>query len=316
VRQKRRSKESVCTERQSAKDQHMEEQEVEKEPLGKDEKKKEANAFVRLKERMSNRKKRKKGDKYAPDTNPNGKEEMIGESMKCKIKPEEPQFGRESELKENNYTNGDHSSVVPKKKNEGNFIQRLIRRLSFKSKKKPKQTETKHTEGSDIKNDASETDNSNKLDEFNSQQNQRVLKRNASENSLEEDLEIQAICKDDKEEEVVTPSVPIITSNRPPLPTGRRIPPSATSTQSRPVSQLDAALKQFKVSTAASRENLRSSRVDLEKMEDTVRNIVASRPSSRAATPTPGGWRSRAPPENRQLSEQWAKLSASLTDLR
>jgi len=182
--------------------------------------------------------------------------------------------------------------------------------------KKQKQTETRQTEESVIKSGTCENDNSNKLDEVNSQQNQTVVKRNASENSLDEDLEIQAICKDDKEEEVVTPSVPIIISNRPPLPISRRIPPSATSTQSRPVSQLDAALKQFKVSTAASRENLRISRVDLEKMEDTVRNIVTSRPSSRAATPTPGGWRSRAPPENRQLSEEWAKLSASLTDLR
>merc|ERR1711915_594942 len=169
-------------------------------------KKNEANAFVRFKERMSKRAKRKdkvtsEGDKNAPDINPNGKEEKIEESMKSKSKLEEPQFERTSETKvnENNYTNGNHSSVVPKKdepsetkiKKEGNFIQRLIRRLSFKSKKKPKQTETKHTEGSDIKNVASENDNSNKLDEVNSQQNQTV-KRNASENSLEEDLEIQA----------------------------------------------------------------------------------------------------------------------------
>ena len=36
------------------------------------------------------------------------------------------------------------------------------------------------------------------------------------------------------------------------------------------MSQLDAALKQFKLSTAASRENLRNSRQDLSQMEEQV----------------------------------------------
>merc|ERR1719378_1412990 len=203
-----------------------------------------------------------------------------------------------------------------KKEKEENFIQRLFKRFSFKSKKKTKPSETNHTDESNMNNETIQVDSNNKGEDDNMHLNETDINKSESENSLEEDLEIQAICKDEKEEKSVTPTAPILTNNRPPLPTSRRVPPSATSTQSRPVSQLDAALKQFKLSTAASRENLRSSRVDLEKMEDTVRSIVGSRPSSRAGTPTPDSWRSRAPPENRQLSEQWAKLSASLTDLR
>merc|ERR1719186_874232 len=114
------------------------------------------------------------------------------------------------------------------------------------------------------------------------------------------------------DEEETSPSIPVISASRPPLPTMRRPPCSATTAQSRPVSQLDSALKQFKLSTAASRENLRSSRVDISQVEEQVKAMVTSRPS----TPTPAGWRSRAPPENRNLTDQWAKLSSSMTDLR
>ena len=51
----------------------------------------------------------------------------------------------------------------------------------------------------------------------------------------------------------------------------RRVPASATTAHTRPMSQLDDALKQFKLSTAASRENLRNSRQDLNQMEEHVR---------------------------------------------
>merc|ERR1719350_847196 len=135
--------------------------------------------------------------------------------------------------------------------------------------------------------------------------------KSLSESSIPEDMEIQALCGEDKEENQPAPSIQM-SSSRPPLPTMRRPPSSATTAQPRPVSQLDAALKQFKLSTAASRENLRSSRVDISQVEEQVKTMVTSRPS----TPTPAGWRSRAPPENTNLADQWTKLSASLTDLR
>jgi len=348
----------------------MKEKKVPKEEIDMDVKKKEPNAFVRLKERMSNRSKGEskiKKDNCVQIISTDAKEDKGEKSNNDKNKSEESKFGRVLErlsmrskqrnkgnyekgengevsekkqekndngkvqkdkvngcsiLNDRNHLNEDHSSMTKKDQSnedkvtkDKNFIQRLIRSLSFKSKKK-KPSETNNSDRRDMNGAIVEVANINKVEDGELNLNETEISRSSSENSLAEDLEIQALCKNDKDEEVVTPSVPIITTNRPPLPTSRRIPLSATTTQSRPVSQLDAALKQFKVSTAASRENLRSSRVDLEKMDETVRDIVASRPSSRAATPTQGGWRSRAPPENRQLSEQWAKLSASLTDLR
>ena len=51
---------------------------------------------------------------------------------------------------------------------------------------------------------------------------------------------------------------------------GRRLPSSATTIHTRPMSQLDDALKQFRMSTAASRENLRNSRQNLDQMEEQV----------------------------------------------
>jgi len=78
----------------------------------------------------------------------------------------------------------------------------------------------------------------------------------------------------------------------PPIPTPRttRKPPSsATAFQSRTTNDLDFALKQFKLSTAASRESLKSSRLDLNEMEESVKTMMRSRPS----TPLPERWRSR-----------------------
>merc|ERR1711997_607431 len=92
----------------------------------------------------------------------------------------------------------------------------------------------------------------------------------------EEDNEIIAICgkADDEEKEAErTVVIPTITTNKPPLPVGRRLPSSATTTHTRPMSQLDEALKQFKLSTAASRQNLR-------KMEEQVKVQLRSRPAT------------------------------------
>merc|ERR1712128_383343 len=174
---------------------------------------------------------------------------------------------------------------------------RLFKRFSSRSKKKKeKNYAKKNNDINDIERDAKQVKNMKQDDDI------------KSLSSVDEDLEISALCKDNSEEPAETsPSVPIMSSNRPPLPSMRRPPSSATTAQSRPVSQLDSALKQFKLSTAASRENLRSSRVDISQVEEQVKAMVTSRPS----TPTPAGWRSKAPAENTNLSAQWAKLSAS-----
>ena len=108
---------------------------------------------------------------------------------------------------------------------------------------------------------------------------------------------------EEKDQEVISilnqPKVPA--AERPPLPPqiNRRTPCSASISNARPISQLDEALKQFKLSTAASRENLKHSRLDISHMEDTVRNMVASRPGTPSTT-----------------LRYSAKLSSSLGELR
>merc|ERR1712142_18367 len=242
----------------------------------------EPNAFIKVKERLSKRSKTKKEEAYHDDLQKGG--------IKDNAKPKNEIDSDSGDVK-----------ILENKEKEKNIFQKLLKRFSFRKKKKDKVT-TK-AKDNDYNNEEIEQEVSMNKDDT------------KSLSSVDEEL--SALCNENTEEpQETTPSVPAISSSMPPLPTTRRPPSSATTAQSRPVSQLDAALKQFRLSTAASRENLRSSRVDLEKMEDTVRSIVGSRPSSRAGTPTPDSWRSRAPPENRQLSEQWAKLSASLTDLR
>jgi len=258
------------------------------EEVEKKEEKKE-NVLERVKERLSMRSKKKKKE--------------VNESPREKEVEKDPKVAEE-EI--NGNTDDKKQEIVEKdpekKKKEENIFQRLIRRLSFRSKKKK---EKSTTATSDEVNDKEAED----ADEETDKQNDT---KSLSETSIANDMEISALCGDESEEKETSPSIPVISASRPPLPTMRRPPCSATTAQSRPVSQLDSALKQFKLSTAASRENLRSSRVDISQVEEQVKAMVTSRPS----TPTPAGWRSRAPPENSNLVDQWTKLSASMTDLR
>ena len=109
------------------------------------------------------------------------------------------------------------------------------------------------------------------------------------------------------EQEVMAPSEP---------PAPAPAPVSATSAQSRPLCQLDSALRQFRQSTAESRENLSISRPDLSLAA--VRASLASRPPLARPAPPPSTsatWRQRAPPTNPYMEGQWAKLSASMVDL-
>jgi len=241
------------------------------------------NVFQRVKERLSMRSKKKKSE--------------IKESQHKTIVGNEQKKEKEIIIEERNDSKQETGKKILEKNNkENNIFQRLIKRLSFRSKKKGGKADAIHNHDLD-------DEESNEDDEFIEEKKDT---KSLSETSIIEDTEISGLCE--------TPSsIPVISSSsRPPLPTMRRPPSSATTIQSRPVSQLDAALKQFKLSTAASRENLRSSRVDISQVEEQVKIMVTSRPS----TPTPAGWRSRAPPENSNLVDQWNKLSASLTDLR
>jgi len=255
--------------------------------------KKEANVFVRVKERLSKRSKKKKTD------NKNNQHEKELDEITRKENEIKKETKPESEVE-----SGETDVFKVEKKDtkkeveEENIFQKLLRRLSFRSKKKKKTLAPE--KGADT-----ECDNEEKKEVDKNEDDTKSL------SSVDEEL--SALCKDNTEEtQGTSPSVPIVNSSRPPLPSIRRPPSSATTAQSRPVSQLDAALKQFRLSTAASRENLRSSKVDISQVEEQVKTMVTSRPS----TPTPAGWRSRAPAENKNLTDQWAKLSSSMTDLR
>jgi hypothetical protein len=256
----------------------------------KEEINKKENVFVRVKERLSMRSKKKK--KVVNSIKEN--EESLEEK---KVTEKEAEKQHEMDNKPiSDSTDGDKQDNCETE----NIFQRLLNRVSFRSKKKREKSVVKIDTEVDIAEEDCEMDPDSKNET-----------KSLSESSLAEDTEIQALCGEGKEERKLAPSIPT-SSRRPPLPTMRRPPSSATTAQSRPVSQLDVALKQFKLSTAASRENLRSSRVDISQVEEQVKAMVTSRPS----TPTPAGWRSRAPPENTNLADQWTKLSASLTDLR
>merc|ERR1712212_1134235 len=86
------------------------------------------------------------------------------------------------------------------------------------------------------------------------------------------------------EERETRPQSLVMSSGRPPPGPGRppihprttTTPSSATANVSRPVSDLDSALRQFKLSTAESRESLRTlgSRQDLTQVEERVREAV------------------------------------------
>jgi len=109
-------------------------------------------------------------------------------------------------------------------------------------------------------------------------------------------------------------------SRRPPLPRGMSpvIPSSATTRHSRTLNELDVALKQFKASTAASRENLRmpGDRQDLRDMA--LRRPPLARLGSGTLPRTlhrQPSLRSRVPPPREDLESQWKQLSSSMSCL-
>eukprot|EP00092_Neocalanus_flemingeri_P072384 GFUD01089120.1.p1 GENE.GFUD01089120.1~~GFUD01089120.1.p1 ORF type:complete len:313 (-),score=134.53 GFUD01089120.1:138-1076(-) len=282
----------------------------EEEVQNKEKEEKKENVFERVKERLSMRSKKKKKEVKEPQNEKENekepkiekevkKEPKIEKEVNNELKIESAQIQENADISKQE--NSDPKDLKNKEKEE-NIFRRLIRRLSFRSKKKKDKVLATSTDEVDDK-EASHTD-----EDIEKQNDTKSL----SETSIANDMEISVWCGDDNEEKETSPSIPIINTSRPPLPTIRRPPCSATTAHSRPVSSLDAALKQFKLSTAASRENLRSSKVDISQVEEQVKAMVTSRPS----TPTAGGWRSRAPAENSNLVDQWNKLSASMTDLR
>merc|ERR1712198_417463 len=243
-----------------------------------DEKKK-SSTLTRVKERFSTRKTKKQKNEKS--------EEKINDTNVT--------------VTENNDKNADTEAIVDhpeqedtkdkkdEKEKSETFIQRLLN--LFRSKKK--------NGNKDKDKDKTDTNEEEPKVEDEIVQKEQEL--------TDEDKEVLAICGDEKEEPV-SPSVPTITTTKPPLPVSRRVPVSATTAHTRLISSLDEALKQFKMSTAASRENLRNSRQNLDQMEEQVKVMIRSRP----ATPLLSLRHSQVLDSEARDN----KISSSLTDLR
>lgn len=231
--------------------------------LEKDAKK--VGTLQRVKERLSTRKKKSQDVEKDDSNNVNGKTDS-----------EPVEEDTEENLKDVGEISDENNSTGKDKEKTESFLRRLLN--LFRSRKKSK------SPGAADEEDTKSED-----------------KADSSELS-DEDKEILAICGDDKVESEPSPTIPSITTTKPPLPVSRRVPASATTAHTRPMSQLDDALKQFKLSTAASRENLRNSRQDLNQMEEHVKVMIRSRP----ATPLLS---------LRASQDQGIKISSSLTNL-
>jgi len=154
---------------------------------------------------------------------------------------------------------GKETEKEEKKKSDNAFL-RMLRKLSFRKKKKKGNTEN---DSGVEEGDKGGKESEKTLDEANTS-NKLVEKR--------------------FEERETRPQSLVMSSGRPPPGPGRppihprttTTPSSATANVSRPVSDLDSALRQFKLSTAESRESLRTlgSRQDLTQVEERVREAV------------------------------------------
>ena len=192
---------------------------------------------------------------------------------------------------------------VFKKKEKASLFQRTIDRLSFKSRKKKDKDKTFTVEvipqGKNVKPDKA-SDCEDEIKE------------------LEESPKLSP--------KYPSPPPP---AQAPPAPT---LPASARYRQSRPLNQLDQALKNFKLDTAKSRENLTLSRPDLSiaisaysskpstpRMEVRPRETKLSSLKSSSTSPPPQAassrWRQVAPSANKYVESEWARLSASMMNL-
>ena len=204
---------------------------------------------------------------------------------------------------------------VFKKKEKTSLFQRTIDRLSFKSRKKREKDKTFTV---------SKTD---------------PITAESTKNKMEH--EIQELEESPK---ILSRHLPPVTPAKSPIPSLLSSPspesaPMMTSTptsakylQTRPINQLDQALKNFKRDTAKSRENLSLSRPDLSE----AISVFTSKPSTprvelrkfdrglRPASASQGSapprasssrWRQAAPSSSSYVESEWAKLSASMVSL-
>ena len=210
---------------------------------------------------------------------------------------------------------------VFKKKEKTSLFQRTIDRISFKSRRK---RDKDKTSAADV-NKSSETSEPRSFVTSSSSQLEDELQHEIQ--TLEESPKLSArhLASLTSTPARSPPSSLVLGAPRPPA-----TPTSARYTQSRPITQLDQALRSFTRDTAASRENLSQSRPDLA-AAISVFTASASKPStplqprvelrrlrppSSAPPPaTSSRWRQVAPARSSALDSEWARLSASMANL-
>jgi len=210
---------------------------------------------------------------------------------------------------------------VFKKKEKTSLFQRTIDRISFKSRRKKDKDKTS---AADV-NKSSETSEPRSFVTSSSSQLEEELQHEIQ--TLEESPKLSArhLASLTSTPARSPPSSLVLGAPRPPA-----TPTSARYTQSRPIKQLDQALRSFTRDTAASRENLSQSRPDLA-AAISVFTASASKPStplqprvelrrlrppSSAPPPaTSSRWRQVAPARSSALDSEWARLSASMANL-
>jgi len=252
----------------------------------KEKEEEEEGVMQRLKSRLSMRGKKK--DKVANTSDQqkecNGTNEDADKEKKVEKKEKKKDVEEEPVVEEKKWVSGSKEKDAKKveqgeeekegketekeeKKKSDNAFLRMLRKLSFRKKKKKKgnaENELGVEEGNKGDKELEKT-----LDEGNNGN-----KGNNGDKSGEKRFE----------ERETRPQSLVMSSGRPPTGPGRppihprttTTPSSATANVSRPVSDLDSALRQFKLSTAESRESLRTlgSRQDLTQVEERVREAV------------------------------------------
>jgi len=276
----------------------------------------EEGVMQRLKSRLSMRGKKK--DKVASDQQKecNGTNEDADKEEKAEKKEKKKDVEEEPVVEEKKWVSGSKEKDAKKveqekeeekgketekeetKKSDNAFL-RMLRKLSFRKKKKKKgnaENESGVEEGNKGDKELEKT-----LDEGNNGN-----KGNNGDKSGEKRFE----------ERETRPQSLVMSSGRPPTGPGRppihprttTTPSSATASVSRPVSDLDSALRQFKLSTAESRESLRTlgSRQDLTQVEERVREAVGKNLSRQGSLRRGAGGSTSIP----------ITLSVSLQELR
>jgi len=227
------------------------------ESVADDKKEEDEGIIQRLKSRLSVRGKKSESVNHSQQK----ESKDVKEDEKTAQKKEKEEVVEEKVLEEKKWVCGSHEEKLgeegskgtekeEKKKSDNAFL-RMLRKLSFRKKKDKKENVDNDDQGTkaEVINDTSKAELSEK----------KFEERETRPQSL-----------------VISPGRPPPGPGRPPIHPRTTTPSSATANVSRPVSDLDSALRQFKLSTAESRESLRTlgSRQDLTQVEERVREAV------------------------------------------